>query len=115
MERLSARLAVQAGFSVVLLRDDAIRSYNRKFRGKDYPTDVLSFPAEPEGPGAEEYLGDILISVEMADRQKTTDLPTELSVLCLHGLLHLMGLDHETDRGSMKRLEAKIKKEFQLR
>jgi len=114
IQRLSARLSVRAGFSVVLLRDETIRRYNRKFRGKDYPTDVLSFPAGPESPDTEEYLGDILISVETADRQKKTDLATEINVLCLHGLLHLLGFDHETDRGSMKRLEAKIKKEFQL-
>lgn len=116
IQRLAARLSVRAGFSVVLLRDETIRRYNQKFRGKDYPTDVLSFPADPESPAdTEGYLGDILISVETADRQKKTDLATEINVLCLHGLLHLLGFDHETDRGSMKRLESKIKKEFQLR
>jgi len=115
VEQLSARLSVRAGFSIVLLRDETIRRYNRQFRGKNSPTDVLSFPAEPNSSEPEEYLGDILISVESADRQKRADLPGELKILCLHGLLHLLGFDHETDTGAMRRLEAKIKKEFQLR
>ncbi len=115
VEQLSARLSVRAGFSVVLLRDETIRRYNQKFRGKNSPTDVLSFPAKPDSSEPEEYLGDILISVESADRQKMADLPGELKILCLHGLLHLLGYDHETDTGAMRRLEAKIKKEFQLR
>lgn len=115
LETLSARLDVRAGFSVVLLRDESIRRYNRKFRRKDSPTDVLSFPAEPDSSETEEYLGDILISVESADRQKKADLSAELKILCVHGLLHLLGFDHEADSGAMERLEAKIKKEFQLR
>ena len=117
IRRLSDHLSVRAGFSVVLLRDETIRRYNRQFRGQDYPTDVLSFPAGPEWDGVqtEDYLGDILISIEAAERQKRVNLSSEIEILCIHGLLHLMGYDHETDRGEMRRLETKVKKELQLR
>ena len=93
-----------------------MRQYNRSFAGKDYATDVLSFPNEPERweEDAEAYLGDILISVEQADRQKQGPLEDEIRLLILHGLLHLAGYDHETDQGQMQDLETSLRKEFQL-
>ncbi len=92
--------------SVLLTTDAAIRKLNRQFRGKNKATDVLSFPAE--GVGAERIAGDLAISVSTALRQATErghSLSTEVKVLILHGLLHLAGLDHETDTGQMARRE----------
>ena len=92
--------------SVLLTTDAAIRKLNRRFRGKNEATDVLSFPAE--GMGAEEIAGDLAISVPAALRQageQGHSLSTEIKVLILHGLLHLAGGDHEADAGQMARRE----------
>jgi probable rRNA maturation factor len=92
--------------TVVLTTDAAIRKLNRRFRGKNKATDVLSFPAD--GIGAEEIAGDLAISVPIALRQaveQNHSLSTEIKVLILHGLLHLAGHDHEADEGKMARRE----------
>lgn len=107
--RLAHRLGVDTEFSTVLVSDRGIRYYNRRYRGVSEPTDVLAFPM-----GEESYLGDILISVETADRQRRSSLQTELMVLALHGLLHLMGHDHEADSGEMESMEVQLRREFQL-
>jgi probable rRNA maturation factor len=96
--------------SVLLTTDTAIKNLNRRFRGKNKSTDVLSFPAGPM-PGAraaDAVAGDLAISVETARRQGTAcghSLGTELKILILHGLLHLAGYDHESDAGRMARRE----------
>jgi probable rRNA maturation factor len=114
-EAIADRLRFSAGLSIVLVSDRAIRRYNRDFRGKDQPTDVLSFACEGSEHASEEpYLGDILISVETAERQKRADLTAELKTLTLHGILHLLGYDHLTDRGEMEELESRLKREFSL-
>ncbi len=94
--------------TVLLTTDAAIRKLNRQFRGKNEPTDVISFPAEgsfpAQGVGAEKLAGDLAISVETARRQAADQghaLTCELKVLILHGLLHLAGHDHEADNGKM--------------
>ncbi len=92
--------------TVLLTTDAAIRDLNRRFRGKNKATDVLSFPAE--GLGAEGVAGDVAISVATAMRQAAEQghsLATEIKVLILHGLLHLAGFDHEADAGRMVRRE----------
>jgi probable rRNA maturation factor len=98
-------------FSVVFITDEKIRKFNRNYRGFDKPTDVLSFPGEGE------YLGDILISSETAYNQsrKSSTLTFESNVhrLVLHGLLHLMGYDHETDNGEMRAIERRLRRRFQ--
>ena len=98
-------------FSVVLITDAMMRSYNRKYRGFDKPTDVLSF----RGDGG--YLGDILISSETAYNQAgqsgTLSFETNVRRLILHGLLHLMGYDHETDDGEMRAIERRLRRRFQ--
>lgn len=107
--QLSARLDLRSGFTVVLIGDSVMRRFNRQFAGVNKATDVLSFPA-----GEENYLGDILISVETAERQSKAGLEQELRVLTLHGLLHLLGYDHTADTGEMEELEGRLKGEFSL-
>ena len=108
---LGAGRAMKAGGEValVLTGDRAVRALNRRYRGKDKPTDVLSFP----GPGGEAGLGDIVISVDTAAanaRSLGRTLPQELDVLALHGFLHVLGYDHETDDGTMERLEQRLRR-----
>ncbi len=114
--QMAARLEIRQGFSLVLVSDAAIRKLYKRFAGKDRSTDVLSFPdqADSQWEADEPYAGDVFISVETADRQKQGDLMDELRVLALHGVLHLLGYDHETDQGEMSALESKLKKEFRL-
>jgi len=98
-------------FSVVFVTDGMMRRYNREYRGFDKATDVLSFS------GDDDYLGDILISSETAYNQarnsKTLSFETNVHRLFLHGLLHLMGYDHETDDGEMRMLERRLRRRFQ--
>jgi probable rRNA maturation factor len=92
--------------TVLLTTDAGIRKLNRRFRGIDKATDVLSFPAA--GPVASQVAGDLAISVNTARRQAVDQghaLGTEIKVLILHGLLHLAGYDHEADGGRMARRE----------
>lgn len=101
--------------SVLLTTDLAVRKLNRRFRGKNKTTDVLSFPAD--GPGAEDLAGDLAISVPMARRQASEQghrLLIEIKVLILHGLLHLAGYDHETDDGQMARRERVLRARLKL-
>lgn len=97
--------------SILLTDDGEIRALNRRFRGLDRPTDVLSFPLAGTTAEGADYLGDIVVSVETAARRArevgwaTGD---EIRFLVLHGLLHLLGYDHETDGGVMDRLQARI-------
>jgi probable rRNA maturation factor len=99
--------------TVAIVSDARVRGLNRKFGKKDKPTDVLSFPAEERG-----YLGDVVISSGIAARQARAaghSLATELRVLALHGLLHLLGYDHERDDGQMARLERRLRRVGGLR
>ena len=94
-----------------------MRALNRQFLGKDVATDVLSFPATPM-PGVTSFLGDIVIASGVATRQARLAghaVTTELKVLALHGLLHLMGYDHDTDGGRMARAEVRLRKKAGLR
>jgi probable rRNA maturation factor len=98
-------------FAIVFITDPAMRNYNRTYRGYDKATDVLSFRGEAD------YLGDILISSETAYNQalKTRKLnfQTNIHRLIVHGLLHLMGYDHETDNGEMRAIERRLRRRFQ--
>ncbi len=98
--------------SVVLCDDAYIHQLNEGWRGKDAPTDVLSFPQQ-EGEITGGVLGDIVISLDTAARQAGAmghDLPTEVRVLLVHGLCHLLGHDHKQDdhAAEMARLEARL-------
>ena len=102
-------LSVSGEVALVLTGDRAVRSLNARYRGKDRPTDVLSFPG---GASAGE-LGDIVISVQTAEKNAHglgRTLAQELDVLALHGFLHVLGYDHETDDGTMHRLERRLRK-----
>jgi len=99
----------------VTLTDNAtIREINKEQRGVDEPTDVLSFPLEivPFAP-----LGELVISVEYAKNQASlhkNSLDDEIALLFIHGLLHLMGYDHEIDDGEMRQKEEELIKHFKL-
>jgi probable rRNA maturation factor len=103
--------------TIVFVSDRRMRKLNRLWRGKSGTTDVLSF-----SPGSDEFanpadanLGDIVISVEQAARQaKDNDLSfdEEIAQLILHGLIHLCGYDHSTDRGEMNRLEMRLRRKL---
>lgn len=102
-------LGVEGEVALVLTGDRVVHDLNLRYRGKDKPTDVLSFP----GPGGEAGLGDIVISVETAARNAHglgRTLAQELDVLALHGFLHVLGYDHETDDGTMDRLEKRLRR-----
>jgi probable rRNA maturation factor len=105
--------------AVALVGDRRIRALNRAYRGVDRPTDVLSFPANAPGPaGAPTHLGDIVIATGVAKRQARSAghaLGTELRVLALHGLLHLLGYDHDGDRARMTRVERRLRRAGGLR
>jgi probable rRNA maturation factor len=99
--------------TVALVPDRQIHALNRRFRQKDRPTDVLSFPAEEPG-----QLGDVVIALGVARRQAVAaghPIGTELRILALHGLLHLLGYDHEQDDGRMERLERRLRRRGGLR
>jgi probable rRNA maturation factor len=129
LRRVQDELGLQeAGVTICLVSDAEIARMNETFRKKKGPTDVLSFPAVArrrpprlrriaDKLKAGEYLGDIAISPATARRyarQNGRKLSSELRVLILHGVLHLLGYDHETDRGEMDRVERKLRKRFGL-
>jgi probable rRNA maturation factor len=101
--------------SIAVVDDEAMRNLNRKFRKKNKTTDVLTFPADdsdadPQAKGRP--LGDIVISIDQARRQAVDQkhsLPTEVRYLILHGIIHALGFDHETDKGEMNRLEGEVR------
>jgi probable rRNA maturation factor len=123
--RLETEVASGRPFDCLVTTDAELRRLNRAFRGHDAPTDVLSFPVvgqalppanlprlasepRPSGSGAFPRLGDLAISLTRARaqaRQFGHSLEHEIQILMLHGLLHLLGMDHEADRGRMARAE----------
>jgi probable rRNA maturation factor len=136
-------------FAIAFVSDRKMRELNKKFRGKNSTTDVLSFPflSEPQAvarglnladpivkatpsanadrtdkkvdPSTEyiDFLGDIVISLEQAERQakeNDLELETEIKQLILHGILHLCGYDHETDAGEMNALELRLRDKLDI-
>ena len=112
--------------AVRLIRDAEMAQLNETYRKKKGPTDVLSFPASADTakPGTlreqvrkagGRFLGDIAISPKVARRNAKSlgrELSEELKVLILHGVLHLLGYDHETDRGKMERIEGRLRRKL---
>jgi probable rRNA maturation factor len=107
-----APAAAKGRASICLISTDReLRDLNRRFRKKDYATDVLSFP------GAEGSPGEVAISLDRAAEQAAGEghtLEEELRILMLHGALHLAGMDHETDGGEMARAESRWRKRLGL-
>ena len=114
--------------TVVLVSDSRMRALNRTYRGKDYATDVLSFAQlapspdlgvpSPQSPVPAGFLGDIVIARGVAKRQARAAGHAELDelrLLALHGLLHLLGYDHERDNGRMRRIERRLRLKGGLR
>lgn len=104
--------------SIAIVSDARIRALNRQFRRVDKATDVLSFPSSNEQRATPAVLGDIVIARGVARRQAKAaghSEFTEWRVLALHGLLHLLGYDHETDGGRMERAERKLRRTGGLR
>jgi len=108
--------SVRGEVAIALVCDRKMRDLNRQYRGIDRATDVLSFPAMSEvapAAGVEPHLGDIVIATGVARRQARVaghPLGSELRCLALHGLLHLLGYDHERDTGQMERLERRLRR-----
>lgn len=107
------------GATIAFVAAGRMRELNREWRGKDYATDVLSFPLEQDEweRQAGASLGDVVICVAQAARQAKENgftLEEELAQLILHGLLHLCGYDHETDEGEMNRLELRLRKKLRI-
>ena len=113
VHRLEIEVAKGQPFGCLITGDAELRRLNREFRGLDYATDVLSFPA----PGLPCYLGDLAISLPRARAQAREfghSVEHEVQILMLHGLLHLLGYDHETDRGEMARAEKRWRAQLGL-
>ena len=138
LEKFARRAAALLGLrvdsaTICLVTDAEIAKWNHLYRGKNRPTDVLSFPVSMptrNGNGRtarsrianshgvdKNYLGDIAIAPGVARRNALAAGRTfeqEMQILTLHGLLHLMGYDHETDNGTMERLEARLRRELRI-
>jgi probable rRNA maturation factor len=115
LNRARSAVGLEGDVDVLLADDPTLRRLNKTFRGKNKATDVLSFPAPEEI--AEDHAGDLAISLETANRQAAAyghSLRDEVRILLLHGLLHLSGLDHETDDGEMAAREAELRVELGL-
>lgn len=142
--RKRLRLAPRS-LTIALVTDAQIARWNRAYRGKNRPTDVLSFPADgsqaepatrrkhrqprrarasrlsastPASASARDYLGDIAIAPAVARRNALRlgrAFDHEMRILILHGILHLLGYDHETDKGEMDRRENRLRRELGLR
>lgn len=110
-------------FTLCLVTNQQIQRWNSVYRKKNKPTDVLSFPTDDgkdssgENVAGRAYLGDIAIAPAVALQNakrfgRTFD--EEMRILILHGVLHLMGYDHETDHGEMDRIEARLRRQLEL-
>jgi len=110
--------AAGKSLTIAFVSDVKMRELNRFYRGKTTTTDVLSFLSEPdEFEDNENYLGDIVISLEQAEKQaKENNLKfeTEIKQLILHGILHLCGYDHEADAGEMNKKELDIRDKLKI-
>jgi probable rRNA maturation factor len=107
-------LGIRGAVTVLIAGNRELQALNKRFKGRGYPTDVLSFPAPACTP---DFAGDIAISLDMAARNARAlrhSVADELRVLILHGVLHLAGYDHESDHGEMARKELTLRKRLLL-
>ena len=112
-EILRVKVARKRGFTCLIAGDSELLRLNKQFRKKRYPADVLSFPSD----SLKGELGEMAISADRAFDQAAEfghGVGDELRILMLHGVLHLLGFDHETDNGAMARVEARWRKTLGL-
>lgn len=124
LQRFSEKATIQLKLrpdsaAIAFVTDSEIARLNKIYRKKNKPTDVLSFPAQNPArrPNKYQFLGDIAIAPAVARRyakKNGRSLQTELCILILHGILHLLGYDHETDRGQMDRIEHQLRRKLGL-
>jgi probable rRNA maturation factor len=113
--RASQAVRLHGTVHILVTSSRELRSLNRRFRGKDNPTDVLSF--SPMVGFANGFAGDVAISAEIAARNAKTlghSPAEEIKILVLHGILHLAGYDHEQDDGKMARTEQRLRQSLGL-
>ncbi|MCU1310126.1 MAG: hypothetical protein JWO20_1251 [Candidatus Angelobacter sp.] len=114
-ERARSAAKLRGTVTILITSNEKLRDLNRSFRGKDKPTDVLSFPTADRKLSG--HAGDVAISAEIAidNAKRYGHSPAdEVKILILHGLLHLAGHDHEKDNGKMARLENRLRKHLGL-
>ena len=118
LNRARAAAGLRGNVDVLLADDATLRRLNRNYRGKNKPTDVLSFPPAAEAQAGDLCVaGDLAISLDTAARQAAEHghtLRDEVRILLLHGTLHLAGFDHETDSGEMAQREAELRRKLRL-
>ena len=119
LDRFIARARRATGLkgtvNVLITTSAEMKSLNRRFRGKDKPTDVLSFPADPDA--RKQFAGEVAISAEIATKNARAlghAAAEEVKILVLHGVLHLRGFDHECDNGQMARREKQLRAKLHL-
>ena len=113
--RARRAVGLRGKVTALVTTNRGLRVLNQRFRGKDQPTDVLSFPAEPRA--VNDFAGDVAISAEIAAqnaRRLGHSPKEEIKILALHGVLHLAGYDHESDHGEMARKEERLRKRLGL-
>ena len=119
-QRALRQLKLKRGSAnIALITDAEIARLNKIYRKKDKPTDVLSFPVQSSAkrPDRKKFLGDVAIAPAVARRyakKNSRTLENEICILILHGILHLLGYDHETDRGQMDRIEHRLRRKLGL-
>jgi probable rRNA maturation factor len=115
--RVRRAVKLKGSVNVLVTSSAEVRSLNRRFRGKNKATDVLSFPVQSLKSSARPWAGDIAVSADVA-MQNAAGLghsaAAEVKILILHGILHLSGFDHERDNGQMARKEIILRRRFRL-
>lgn len=112
LEKIRESLAHAKSLELIIVNDEEMRGINLEYRKLDKPTDVLSFPIKVSKT---EFIGSIIISADTAKRvadEMGHSFEVELKILFIHGLLHLLGFDHESDNGQMLQKEISVAKMF---
>jgi probable rRNA maturation factor len=117
--RVRRMVRLRGTVNLLVTNSAEVRSLNRRFRGADKPTDVLSFPCDQTEvlPASKRVAGDVAISADIARENAKRvghSLPDEVKILALHGILHLAGFDHENDHGEMARKEIQLRRRLKL-
>ncbi|WQY46314.1 rRNA maturation RNase YbeY [Helicobacter pylori] len=114
LEKIASFLAPTQTIELILVSDETMREINRDLRNCDYATDVLSFPLEAIQHAP---LGSVVINAPLAQQNALKlghSLENEIALLFIHGVLHLLGYDHEKDKGEQRQKEGELIKAFDL-